>query len=296
MRPSKEDLVTTKRMSADKELFDITKAMKNKTTPPKPITFKYPTLVDLQARPKDRKYPDLMDSDDFADDAFKHFRYVEVEYSDPTLEALCGWATEEGNKEVTEMLQSYREWILLGRHAEKMMIAFADSQIHAYDNTMTNYPGRSADQGRYKHGRQDVANRITHLRQTDNEAQTPCNVTLYEDCHRLHVTTSQLHECSKCCIRYKKKILKKTVSCIPSSLDMENRNVQPTGDGQKHILLRVCRFRAPWLERMCKFCSGENKSVRWDICEKCFKEGVKQTGLELNVPYRPQFRTEVKYS
>ena len=77
MRPSKEDLVTTKRMSADKELFDITKAMKNKTTPPKPITFKYPTLVDFQARPKDRKYPDLMDSDDFADDAFKHFRYVE---------------------------------------------------------------------------------------------------------------------------------------------------------------------------------------------------------------------------
>ena len=237
-----------------------------------------------------------MDCDEFADDAFKHFRHVEVEYNDPTLKALCGWTTEKGKKEMTKMLESYREWILLGRHAEKMMIAFADAQIHAYDNTMTNYPARSADQGRYKHGRQDVANRITRLRQTDNEEQTPCNVTLYEDCHRFHVTTSQLHECSKCCIRYKKKILKNPISRIPSSLNTVNRNVQPTGEGQKHILLRVCRFRAPWLERMCKFCCGENKSLCWDICKMCFKDGVKQTCLELNVPYRPQLKTEVKYS
>ena len=176
-------------------------------------------------------------------------------------------------------MKCFREWILLGRHAENMLIAFADAHIHAYDNTMRNYPHRRADQGRYKHGREDVANRITRLRRENNEStSTCCNVTMYEDCHRMHVCTSQLHECNKCCLRYKTRSIKN-----PKSTHTET-NTSADKDPKKHNLIRVCRFRAPWLERICKACPRKNKSLRYDICEDCFNEKVSTDANFLNVP------------
>ena len=282
-------------MCADEELSLIALAMKDNKTAPEPTTFEQPSLADLPPTQNNTIDSESLERDEFADDAFKHFRHVTVEYDDPTLKELCRWTSDEGKQEVTDMLASYREWILLGRHAEHMLIAFANARIHAYDNTQTNYPARSAEQGRYKHGRQDVANRITRLRQDDTNVHTPCNVTLYEDCHRLHVATSQLHECSKCCIRYKTKTPKTPTSCISCSLDPADATKQ-VNTAEKHVLIRVCRFRAPWLERMCKVCFKDNKSVRWDVCENCFKDKAELTGLEQHVPYRPQLTTEVKYA
>ena len=243
------------------------------------------------------------DDEEFGKDAFASFNHISVTYEDPTLKELCSWVTDDLNEtsELTKMFESYREWILLGRHAEKMLTAFVDARMHCWDNTQVNHPGRTANSGIYKHGRVDTANRITRLRHAREEL--PCDPTLYEDRHRMHVQTSQLHECNKCCLRYK-KIPKKSNSKsdqqlttdAPTLIDQLSNSVTKVKDKLTN-LVRVCRFRSPWLERMCKKCHKKNNNLRFDICKKCREEDhIPTTTNSQHVPYRPQLKTEITYS
>ena len=137
-----------------------------------------------------------------------------------------------------------------------------------------------------------VANRISRLRRDhDDGTSTLCNVTLYEDCHRMHVSTSQLHECNKCCLRYKTKSLATPQDThIGANLEA---SIDAIKDPKKHNLIQVCRFRAPWLERMCKACYKPHRSLRYDICESCFNT-VPTDKNAPNVPYQPQLETKVE--
>ena len=99
------------------------------------------------------------------------------------------------------------------------------------------------------------------------------------------IATSQLHVCSKYCARYKTR---KCKPCITTS----NTPNQPT---EKSQLVKICKFRAPWLERMCKACYKTHKSLRFDICEDCRLTKSIHTNTQ-NVPYRPQLKTKVTYS
>ena len=250
------------------------------------------------ASPVHTTYTDSTCENDEADEignaAFSSFTHISVTYEDPKLDELRKWATtKEGDKQVREMIESYKEWILLGRHAENMLIAFANARIHSYDNTLTNYPEKATSSGVYRQGREDVANRVTRLRRTGD--QTACyNPTKYEDCHRLHVGTSQLHVCSKYCARYKTKQCKTDPPLSSeTATTVKETNTEVT---KKTQLIKICKFRAPWLERMCKECHKNHKDLRFDVCSKCRLNGVPFDKNAQNVPYRPQLKTKVTYS
>ena len=242
------------------------------------------------------------------DDALTELSTLGVTYEDPTLEELCNWATKDAAK-MDSMLESYREWILLGRHAEKMMTAFANARIHSWDNTLSNYPGRTVDTDNYQQGRIDVANRIFKHRQN----QKVCDPTLYEDCHRLHVSTSQLHVCGKCCTRYISK--PDNPKNVPNEITIENNSTKafyqyPHQDkkttnshsynskkkSKNKNLVRICRFRSPLLERICKLCYKQNTNLNFDICQSCLLKGHRTSTNSHQVPYRPLPKTKVSYS
>ncbi len=65
----------------------------------------------------------------YTENAFATFKHISVTYEDPTLQELSEWTTPEGFVKLTEMLTNYKEWILLGRHAEQMIIAIANARI-----------------------------------------------------------------------------------------------------------------------------------------------------------------------
>ena len=150
-----------------------------------------------------------------------------------------------------------------------------------------------------RHKRVDVANQITQLRRV-NEYQI-CDPTLYEDCHRLHVQTSQLHECGKCCLRYKAKSniignTKEKPSTDATNLtNLQGKFPKKTTDKLLNFI-QICRFRSPWLERICKECHKNNKNLRFDICKDCREKNIPTNRNAQYVPYRPQPKTKISYS
>ena len=247
--------------------------------------------------------------DEFDDEAFSSFQHIDVAYEDPKLAELKRWTTEKGRKDLKEMIESYKDWILLGRHSENMMIAFANARIHSYDNTNSNYPNETAGSGVFRQGREDVANRITRLRRKLNRLTHikihPIDVTMYEDCHRLHVSTSQLHCCCKYCIRYKTKPTIKEDTQSTNTSQTENPQPQDSASGKATIrnkrkkahLIKICRFRAPWGERICKVCFKDNKDLRYTVCHICrVVKKISSTKNAQNFPYRPQTKTTITYS
>ncbi len=237
------------------------------------------------------KSSDTQETDEVDCDAFSKFEHISVTYEDPQLEELHKWTTTDA-EQLQEMIEGYKQWILLGRHAEKMLIAFANARIHAYDNTQSNFPDKVAGKGVYRQGREDVANRITRMRRAKDQVQCD-GATQCEDCHRLHVSTSQLHVCSPYCARYKTK---KCKSSTPESPDITSTAGKTNTTKKKTHVVKICKFRAPWLERICKKCKKNNNDLRFDICEKC---RIKKVSIDENaehVPYRPQLKTKVTYS
>ena len=234
---------------------------------------------------------DKQETDEVDCDAFSKFEHISVTYEDPQLEELHKWTTTDA-EQLEEMIKGYKQWILLGRHAEKMLIAFANARIHAFDNTQSNFPGKVAGKGVYRQGREDVANRITRMRRAKDQVQCD-GATQCEDCHRLHVSTSQLHVCSAYCARYKTK---KCKSNTPESPNITSTASKTNTTKKKTHVVKICKFRAPWLERICKKCKKNNNDLRFDICEKC---RIKKVSIDENaehVPYKPQLKTKVTYS
>lgn len=176
---------------ANQELRDLVQSVRTSGNKPKQQT----TRPRQNTKNKEKPPEQNSQGDEYKDDTFAGFKHISVTYKDPKLNELCSWLDDdlEKTEELQNMFDSYRDWILLGRHAEKMLCAFVDARIHSWDNTNDNYPGQIAGSGAYRHGRADTANRITRLR--FKEPQKAIDPTLYEDCHRLHVSTSQLHEC-----------------------------------------------------------------------------------------------------
>ena len=115
----------------------------------------------------------------------------------------------------------------------------------------------------------------------------------------MHVSTSQLHECGKCCLRYKKKHKKtaeKSSTESPTLFTKISDIIKNTKDKLLNYI-QICRFRSPWSERMCKVCNKENKNLRFDICQDCLNKDDVQTDTNAqHYPYRPQPKTKITYS
>ena len=65
---------------------------------------------------------------------------------------------------------------------------------------------------------------------------------------------------------------------------------------KRNTLIRICRFRSPWLERMCKECHKKNNNLCCDIFEECRAKDISTSKNCQNVPYRPQPTTKITYS
>ena len=123
---------------ANQELRDIVLIATGISKP----EFKEPEEVKLSKAIKTKQDAngDSDEENEYDGEAFDTFNHVSITYEDRTLNELCSRLTNDLNEtpELKKMLSSYREWILLGRHAEKMLSAFVDARIHCWDNTQLN--------------------------------------------------------------------------------------------------------------------------------------------------------------
>ena len=115
---------------ANQELRDLAGQVRSTTAKPK----SQETKLSRSAATVNSESNNNAEDKEFEADAFAKFKHISVTYEDPTLNELCSWLTSElkQTEQLKKMLASYREWILLGRHAEKMLTAFANAKIHSH--------------------------------------------------------------------------------------------------------------------------------------------------------------------